>query len=244
MMLKSERSAFILKHIEQHGSARIRDLAEALQVSEMSIRRDLTELEESGQVRRVRGGAVLGKPATAGVQVPLYVRRIAEAAARLLPEEGTLFLSAGPIALELVSFLPTTGRFTIITNALDIAWQVARRPQYTLHVLGGEVGEDFTIHSEARRFPALAIDWAVIEAGGVDPVRGMTHEHKAIAAIARTALKSAAQKMVVIRPERVGHGSGELIAPVEMLDVLVTGREASSAALWDLSEAGLRFVLA
>lgn len=243
-MLKSERSAFILRYIEQHGSAHIRDLAEALQVSHMSIRRDLMELEATGHIRRVRGGAVIGKSSPKGQTIPAYVRRIAETAAHLLPQEGTFFIGAGLITLELVAFLAQAPALTIITNGLDIAWQVAQHPRHTLHVIGGAVEEGFTIHGDARRLPALTIDWAILEGSGLDAARGLTHENRGMAALLRAVIKNSTQKMVVIPPDSLGHAAGEFIAPVDMLDVLITGREASTAALWDLSEAGLRFVLA
>ncbi|MCX7619169.1 MAG: hypothetical protein N2041_14745, partial [Tepidiforma sp.] len=67
---------------------------------------------------------------------------------------------------------------------------------------------------------------------------------KATAALLRVIIKNAGQKMVMVPPDALGRTAGEFIAPVEVLDVLITGREASTAALWDLSEAGLRFVLA
>ncbi len=241
-MLKSERSALILKHLEQHGVVRIRDLAMALQVSEMSIRRDLMELEEAGQVRRVRGGAVLNKATSPEVHHPPYVRRIAEAAARLLPGAGVFFLGPGAITSELIPLLMTAPHLTLITNALDIAWRVSQHPQHSLYVLGGEVQQRFT--TDARHLPGLSIDWAIVEANGLDAARGLMMEHKSIASVTRAIFKQAAQKMVLISPERLGFTAGEFVAPIEMLDVLVTGREASTAALWDLSEAGLRFVLA
>lgn len=243
-MLKSERSAFILHYIEQHGSAHIRDLAEALQVSHMSIRRDLVELEALGHIRRVRGGAVAGKPSPKGQPSPAYIRRIAEAAAHLLPQEGTLFIGAGMITLELVAYLAQATALTIITNGLDIAWQVAQHPRHTLHIIGGVVEEGFTIHGDARRLPPLAVDWAIMEGSGLDAARGLTHENRGVATLLRAIIKNAAQKMVVMPPDSLGRSAGEFIAPIEMLDVLITGREASTAALWDLSEAGLRFVLA
>src|SRR5512138_2790764 len=57
-MISEERIAFILREIEDHGSVSVVDLAQRLHVSDMTIRRDLAELEEKGHVRRVHGGAV------------------------------------------------------------------------------------------------------------------------------------------------------------------------------------------
>ncbi len=243
-MLKSERSAFILSYIEQHGSARIRDLAAMLEVSEMSIRRDLTELELSGHVQRVHGGAVARRDKIASTQFPPYVQRIAETAAHLLPEEGVLFLGAGLITRELALHLPRSAQYTILTNSLKVACQVAQQGHHTLHILGGIVEDGDTIQSETRRFPTSGIDWAILETNALNAARGLAHADKASAALLRAVLKVAAQKMALLAPDALGNSGGELVAPIEMLDVLVTGREAPTAVLWDLSEAGLRFVLA
>ncbi len=213
-----------------------------LQVSEMSIRRDLTELEEAGQVRRVRGGAVLNKAAVSRVQHPPYVQRIAETAARHLPDAGVFFLGPGAITQEMVPFLLTRSHVSIITNALEIACRVSQHPHYTLYFLGGEVHQGFTTGS--RHLPNLDIDWAVIEGNGLDAARGLMVEHKGAAGVARAVFKQATQKMALVPPEHLGLTAGEFVAPIEMLDLLITGREAATATLWDLSEAGLRFVLA
>jgi len=242
-MYGSERRTFILKQLEESGSVRVAELAAALQVDLVTIRRDLAQLETEGRLERVHGGAirkaVLEPPAQPTEQY------IAEAAARFIPENSAVFLGPGTLTLALVPWLKERSHLTIITNALDIAWQVAHQRQHTLHLIGGQVQveEDYSLYGDLAALEQIRADWVVLEAGGVDAERGVTHDHQRFAQMARQLFRLGAEILVLVLPERVGRAAAVFVAPAEEIDTLVTGRGAPSAPLWDLSELGMKVVL-
>ncbi|MFD7737320.1 DeoR/GlpR family DNA-binding transcription regulator, partial [Kitasatospora sp. NPDC059800] len=142
-MLKADRTARILAHITEAGSADVHELAGLLQVSPATVRRDLQELHEQGLLHRTRGGAVTG---AVNLELPLRhkhgtrqaeKRRIALAADRLVPDGSVVGLTGGTTTSELARVLAERGGITIVTNAVNIAADLIVRPDVRLVVGGG-----------------------------------------------------------------------------------------------------------
>ncbi|HEY89877.1 MAG TPA: DeoR/GlpR transcriptional regulator [Thermoflexia bacterium] len=242
-MLGAERRTLILQKLTVTGSVQVSHLAAVLQVDSGTIRRDLNRLESAGRLRRVHGGAILRDSAGDSSPPSGLAQRIAEAAARLVPAGSVVFLGPGTFTPEIIPSLDNKKQLTIITNALDVAWRAARTQQHTLHLLGGEVGQDYSIYGQPEQQFNLRVDWVVIEAAGLSAESGLTHDHLRYANLARTLLRQSAKVMVLLPPDRVGQIGALHSAAAEQVDLLITGREASNAPLWDLSEAGVRIVL-
>jgi len=241
-MLSEERRTLILTALSRSGSVRVSDLAASLQVDPVTIRRDLAQLESAGRLQRVHGGAVLRELPTAGAPGSIQ-RRIAETAARFIPDDAVVFLGPGLLTAEMVPFLMAHQRLTLVTNSLQVAWAAAQSRKHPLHVVGGQAEADFGLYGDAQAWPPLRADWVVLEGDGLDAERGLTHDQSRYATLARALFDLGAQVMALLLPERVGHLGAIYIAPADAVDVLITGREAPNAALWDLSELGVRVVL-
>jgi DeoR/GlpR family transcriptional regulator of sugar metabolism len=131
--------------IRDSGVIRVEDLCHRLQVSPATIRRDLDQLEQIGAIRRVHGGAVSvegrleepvfeDKTSLAAVEK----RRIAEAAAKLIEPEDTIFLDGGSTVLELARLVRERTNLTIVTNSIRAAQELSGRGP-RLIVIGGEL---------------------------------------------------------------------------------------------------------
>lgn len=246
-MLKRERHQVILQQLQADGVVRGSELADDLDVDPVTIRRDLAQLEKEGRLQRVHGGAVVREtvPPSPPVGAPSsgVTRRIAEAAAKFIPDESVLFLGPGTLTAEIVPFLQSHHHLTVITNALNAAWSLSRQRQHTLHIIGGQVGDDYGIYGDPDTLRRIRAERVILEAGGLDAERGLTYDDRETAAILRTLFSLSAQTVVLISPERLGKAGALFVAPASEIDVLITGREADNAPLWDLSEFGIRVVL-
>ncbi len=242
-MLKSQRHERIMGRLRAEGVVRVSALATALSVDPVTIRRDLAALEQQGRLRRVHGGAMLREGPEVREVADGITRRIAEAAARAIPEGSVVFLGPGALTSEVVPFLRSHAHLTVITNALDAAWQLARQGRHTLHIIGGQVGEGFEIFGDADALRRVRADVILLEAGGLDAERGLTHDDRETATMARGLFALGAQTVVLMPPERLGRAGALFVAPAGEVDVLITGREADNLPLWELSELGIRVVL-
>lgn len=113
------RLDWIRARLDASGLVRIRDAATELDVSEMTIRRDLLELEAHGQARRVRGGAIAVGPVQFADRHRQGARAKARIAAKLcplVPEAGAIALDASSTMLRLATLLEGARDLTVITN--------------------------------------------------------------------------------------------------------------------------------
>ena len=243
-MLKRERHQFIENELQKNGIVRVSELAELSDVDVVTIRRDLTQLEQQGKLLRVHGGAVIQEQTIATNQTRSSERHIAEAAAKFIPNGSVLFLGPGTLTTAIVPHLQHHSHLTIVTNALNAAWNLCRPLTHTLHVIGGEVNADFGIYGGIEALMSMRVDLIVLEAEGLDAEKGLTVGDRGYAEIARELFKLSAQTLIVIPPHRIGRAGALFIAPASEVDIVITGREAPNPPLWDLSELGIRIVLA
>lgn len=141
-MTLTPRHSAIIDFLLKERSASVTRLSTEFAVSEMTIRRDLVELEEQGLVQRTHGGA---KPDDAPARTVVesgigqFVeekKRIGQAAADLISNGDTILLDTGSTTAQIVPHLAKK-QITAITNALTIAVELANFPQIQTFVAGG-----------------------------------------------------------------------------------------------------------
>lgn len=248
--LAAERRATIATMVARDGAIRVAELATRFGVNAATVRRDLKALEEQGALRRVHGGAVAVEqiaPESAGASPETLEARIGRAVAGMVAEGETVFLGAGRFTLEVARCLSAHSRLTIVTNGLEVAHWVATNTSHTLIITGGQVeGRDLGLagHLTGAALSSLRADRVILELDGVSAVEGLTDDSLSQAEIARSLLETGGQIVILVSPERMGRVAAAYIAPASDADVVVTAREAPSAFLWDLSQLGVRIVLA
>jgi DeoR/GlpR family transcriptional regulator of sugar metabolism len=138
----TERHNRILEILSQNHRIEVAVLAEILDVSQVTVRKDLDHLEERGLVRRQHGFACFGSFDDVGRRMALHYdikRRIAKAAAELVGDEETVMIESGSCCALLAEELATTKRdVTIVTNSAFIANHIRHAPYGTVILLGGE----------------------------------------------------------------------------------------------------------
>lgn len=253
-MYAAERQQTILDLARESGRVEVAALAERLEVTSETVRRDLTVLERHGLVRRVHGGAIpverLGfEPAVAAREERLVAEkeRIAKAAVDELPEDGTVLLDAGTTTSRLADLLPHDRELTVVTNSLTIASTVAARPHLTLYLLGGRVrGRTMAAVGEwaTTALRDVFVDVAFIGTNGLSASRGLTTPDQSEALVKRAMVDSSRRAVVLADHTKVGTDHFALVAPLADIDTLVTdtGLDAETAA--ELEAAGPRVVRA
>jgi DeoR/GlpR family transcriptional regulator of sugar metabolism len=249
-ILAVERRTTIAELVVQRGSVRAAELATRFDVDASTIRRDLQKLEEEGRLRRVRGGAVPVERVAAkqpSASASAHGARIGQTVARMIGSGETVFLGPGRLPLEVARCLGDLSQLTIVTNGLDVAHWIAANTSHTLIVTGGQVaGDDRGLAGRLTRsaLASLRADRVIVELDGISAVGGLTADDLAQAEVAQGLLEIGTEVIVLVPVERVGRVAAAYIAPVSEADVVVTGHEAPSPFLWDLSETGIRVVLA
>lgn len=248
-MRQEERYSLILERLAEKGSVGVHELAAALRVSLASVRRDLQQLEDQHLLTRTHGGAVALNMV---YELPLRYRgghhkeekrRIAQAAAeRVGAGINAVGLTGGTTTTEVARALMERSGLTIITNALNIASELALRPNLKLIVTGGWArAESYELVGPMADacFSGLNLDLAIVGVDGISAQGGIT-THDMVEAHTNRAMIDRARKVIVVADgSKVGRTAFAHIGPLGVLGELITDASAKPAELDRLREAGL-----
>lgn len=177
MSKKSQRHDQILSVLEMNPSIRVAEMAKELRVSSETVRRDLTEMEDTGRIKRTYGGAVRTKafePALAE-RLQLHVKareRIARKAVERVADVGSLFIGGGATTLHFARAMRNTDReLTVLTPSFSIATELSTNRLIQVMALPGivEPKEGLVYGAETLRcIKQFRTPIAVTGASGVD----------------------------------------------------------------------------
>jgi DeoR family fructose operon transcriptional repressor len=247
-----ERQQAILDRARARGRVDVAALADEFAVTSETIRRDLTILERHGVLRRVHGGAIpverLGfEPAVAARESVMIEEktRIAKAALRELPDEGTILLDAGTTTAKLADELPNDRELTVVTHSVNIALTLTARPNLTVMLVGGRLRSRTLATVDAWALHALSdtfVEVAFIATNGVSPERGLTTPDAAEAMIKRAAIASSRRCVLLADHTKVGTDHFTRFAELKDIDTFITDAGLDERMAAELGEAGPRIV--
>jgi DeoR family transcriptional regulator of aga operon len=250
--MTSRRRRQIAELLASAGEASISRLAEEFGVSEMTIRRDLEWLENEGSIRRVRGGAIsvvsrsyeppIANRATAEVDAK---RAIGQAAASLLADGEIAIIDVGTTTLELARALTGHRTLTVVTASLLVAGELANAPGIRTLLTGGVLrpGEMSLIgHRAEDSFADLNCDTVFLGVAGVDVHRGLTEYNLDDSRVKRAALAAARRCVVLADETKLGRVTFATVAPMSVVDVLVTDAPADHPVVVQAADAGVKIV--
>ena len=253
-MTKQERHELVWQAVQATGRVHVGDLAGRTGVSEMTIRRDLEDLEERGVLTRVHGGAISNvsrsyEPgfAARSLQRLDAKRRIGAATAALLHDGETLILDAGTTTLEVARALPPDRSLRILALSLYVADAVADMPNVTLMIPGGVVRKherSLIGGMTTSTFANLEFDTVILTSGGVDLVAGVTEYEFDDSETKIAALKSARRIIVVADSSKFGAVAFVRLCPIEAVDVVVTYSDAPADLVQALRDHDVEVVIA
>jgi DeoR family transcriptional regulator, aga operon transcriptional repressor len=245
---RPERIGAILERLSLDGSVSVADIATDLEVSEATIRRDLRLLEDQRLLGRTHGGAV---PQGVLYELPLRYKsgrqteqklRIAREAANRVLDGWAIGLTGGTTTTEVARVLVERERLTVVTNALNIASELAVRPNLKLVVTGGvarpESYELVGPIAEAS-LEGLNLDMVFLAVDGISPAAGLTTHHEIEAGTNRALLERARHVTVVADSSKIGKVAFARICQLAQVDELITDDGADGDALVALRDAGV-----
>lgn len=202
------RHKYILEYVEQEGSISVIELAEHFDVSEMTIRRDLNELERIGLIRRIHGGAISARGrsyepplATRSNENQAIKQRLGHYAAEMVAEGNSISLDIGSTIQAVAENLKDVRNVTVVTPSIPVAGLFFDRADVRLILPGGIVraGERSMVGELARRnLEQLFVDRLFLGVGAVDSKVGLTEYNMDDALVKQTMIKNAKEVLVVV----------------------------------------------
>lgn len=235
-MNRVQRQALILQRLKVDAAISVAELCKTCETSEMTIRRDLAEMDRAGLVRRVHGGAML--PDGRASEPPLFLRAAqdqavkAALAARALDfihDGDCIALDVGTTILALAALLEARRGLTVITASLPIAQEVIKvgihERSHRLIITGGEArpGELSMIGDLAQRaYRELHVDKAFVGIGGVSIDDGLTEYNLEDALVKRELLNSASQVYLLADSSKFGRTTFASVGRIDQVSAFVT----------------------
>ena len=252
-MLNEERRRAILNLLESDGRVLVTDLSQQFATSRVTIRKDLEILQGQGLLHRSHGGAL---PAREGALADPTLRekeklhrgeklRIAEAGAAIVKEGQVVILDSGTTTTAIARLLRNFRSLTIVTNAVNIAAELAGSSVEVILTGGSLRMNSFSLvgpiaEDTLRR---LSADVLFLGVDGFDAQHGVTTPNLLEAKVNRVMLEIARKKIAVCDASKFGRRSLSLIAAPKALDQVITDRHAPKADVKQLRKCGIEVTL-
>ncbi len=252
--LGEARRVGILAWLQEEGSARVRALAEAFAVSEVTIRQDLEKLEGEGHIVREHGGAFL-KSVTQQVRAMAFQhqenmaakRRIGRAAATLARDGETIILDSGSTTTEVAQQLIGRRDMTVVTNALNIALMLGAEPGFDVHMTGGHFkAPTLSLSGEhaAAYFSGLFAQTLFLATAAIDLKAGLTYPALSDIPVKRAMIEAAEKVILVADSSKIGARSFSALGGLDLVDLLVTDDAIRPADRAAVEAAGIEIMIA
>lgn len=253
-MLSTVRRRRIIEWIEEEGSARVRDLAQAFEVTEATIRQDLERLEETGRITREHGGAFLNSPPAQDASQALHHRvemdrkqKIGKLAASLVDDHETLILDAGTTTTEVSNRLTDHTGLTVITNALNIAMSLGAIPGFAVHMPGGEFKSptlSLTGDKSVEYFRDILAGKLFLATAGVDVKLGLSYPSFADLQLKQAMIHAAQHVYLVADATKINKPSFTRLGDLDLVQTLITDDGISDIQAKGFESRGIEVMIA
>jgi len=251
-MIKAERHDRILAELAKRGAIGVQELAELLDASSATIRRDIGELHELGSVVRTHGGVTLRDtneelPYDAKVMAFLpEKRRIGAMAASMLTPGVSLGCGGGTTVMQMIVALKRM-HLRVTTNAVNVALELRDAERIEVLLTGGILRgrtAEMVGHVSERTLRDCNFDVAVIGIDGIDPVHGLSTYDHAEAYVNRVLIERAREVWIVADHSKLGQSRPAVISQVAAATCIITDSGASPAMVKAIEQLGPKVVLA
>ncbi|MDX1537360.1 DeoR/GlpR family DNA-binding transcription regulator [Arsukibacterium sp.] len=244
-----QRRHLIVSQLQQQGELSVEQLAERFQTSEVTIRKDLTVLEQAGLLLRRYGGAVpVPQDFIADSSFEKVSKRklaIAKAAAGLIKDHYRIIIDSGRTTAALLPELAGKQGLVVMTNSLGIANALRElENEPTLLMTGGTwdpQSEAFQGQLAEQVLRAYDFDQLFIGADGIDLARGTT-TYNELYSLSRVMAECAREVIVMLESDKLGRKIHNLELPWDMVKVLVSDDGLSDAAAATITEQGVKVI--
>lgn len=253
-LIPDQRREQLLRHLRKEGVLSVQQITQLFNVSHMTVRRDIAELERQGLVFSVPGGVRIASHVSTepSFQDKTHVEQpakgaMANEAARLVTEGMTVYLDAGTTLLAMVPALARLSDLTVVTNDFATAEQLMTAPHLDVVHTGGRI--DKANRSSVGRLGAatlrqLALDIAFISTSSWDLLRGVTTPSEPKVDVKQAAMESAAGSVLVAGSSKFGTFGKYRVAPLTAFDTVITDTALAEGAATGVRDSGCELRLA
>ena len=249
-MVADDRRKKILEMINRDGSVKVTGLSKLFDISEVTIRTDLADMEYKGLLTRVHGGAVSSyKPyysmslnqrmSTNQEQKEIIAQKIAG----MIEDNDTIMLNSGTTTLLVFRALPQNLNLSIVTNSISIALEGTANPNFNIILLGGLINSkyQFTFGDDAiRQLKSYHADKLILSVDGIDSEHGFSTYYDKEAEIDRIMLQQSSVNIVAADHSKFDRCAFTKISDLSVADYIVTDTDIPDALKGKISKNSIK----
>jgi DeoR family transcriptional regulator of aga operon len=253
MSTLTERHQYILSKLKKEGKVNVLDLCTALNVSSVTIRKDLKLLEDKKLVYRTHGGGTLTNPYT--VDRPVNEKEkirsedkmdIGAVAARLIEPNDCIIIASGTTVLSLARNIKPQGTLTVITAALNVAMELNQHPEVEVLVLGGILRKSSSsatgIYAE-KILDDFSCSKLFLGVDGIDIEFGLTTTNVMEAQLNRRMIQASQKTIVLADSSKFGKRGFGRICGLEDVEQVITDSGVSEHTVETLKGMGIEVTI-
>lgn len=254
MLSIAERHKIILEKLQREGFVKVVDVAKYLDVTTVTIRKDLKVLEEKGLLFKTHGSASTINPHITdrhfSEKEKLNVaekEKIGIAAARLIGENDTIIMNSGSTVLAFINKIRPEGMLTIVTSCVKVTLGMRDMENVNIFQLGGIFHKrslSVTGNYANRLLENISCSKLFIGVDGVDLEWGVTTSNVDEAELNRAMMKAASKTIVLCDSSKFGKRGFGKICGVDSIDIVITDSGISDSMVRDLEEQGVSVIIA
>lgn len=253
MISIAERHKFILENLKKDGFIKVADMAKALDVTSVTIRKDLKYLEEKKLLYRTHGSASPINPLASDLNVTEKEKikmdekkRIAQAACRLIEENDSIIIASGSTVYTFAEWLKPVGHLTVVTAALKISILLNEMNNVDVIQLGGNVRKNsFSVVGDysANFFEDITCSKLFLGVDGIDPEYGITNSNIEEAQLNKKMMQSSLRTVILADSSKFGKRGFGRICNLDQVDIIITDSGIPAFMAKTVEEAGVELII-
>lgn len=254
VMLKNKRHQIILSTLLKKGSVLVTDLADMLQVSSVTIRKDLTELEKADKLYRSHGKAILLNPFTNNRSInekeklaPEEKNIIGREAAKLITVDDSIIIASGTTVHALARNIKPQHRLTVVSASLQVSEILAQDENIDIIQLGGMLRHSSLSvvgHYSEMILQDCSFSKLFLGVDGIDLQFGFSTTDMREAQLNQKMMASAQKTIVLADSSKFGRRGFAKIGGMEDIDLIITDAGIAGKDLQAIEDMGIDIIIA
>ena len=253
MMSIAERHKYILELLQKDGFVRVTDLTKALDVTPVTIRKDLKILEEKGLLYRTHGSASPVNPHTGDRHVTEKEKfnieekqRIAVEAAKLLEDSDSIIMNSGTTICAFAEAIEPRGQLTVVTSSIKATTILGELDNINIIQLGGTFRKKSisVIGNYTLQFlEGITCSKLFLGVDGIDPDFGVTTSNIEEAELNKKMMGVSLTTVVLADSSKFGRKGFGKICDIDKIDIIITDKGISKAMADMIEDMGVKLII-
>ena len=250
----AERHNYILEKLREQQYVKVSEMAKELNVTTVTIRKDLKTLEERNLLFRTHGSAMPVNPHVPDLSVHVKgklrneeKKKIAVAAAQLIDENDSIIISAGSTNYKFAEQIKAKGHLNVVTSSLLVSILLNELPDISVTQLGGNLyKKSMSVRGKyaSDAFNDLTCSKLFLGVDGIDKEHGITNSNIDEAQLSKSMIKASSQIIVLADSSKFGKRGFGKVCALDGVDIIITDDGITDSMASMLDNMGIRVIIA